>query len=193
MRYLSLLATGYVLQLEPSTDDCCRLLNKKPWDTILKWRNRNKSSHIHTFTVIELHVHVHNSLVQTGHSLVCHLLCYQLENIDDTSLCSPPVDKERGGIEEREGERWEEREDVSHSLWTVQYHNKSQSIITYHFIGNHDDEVDSLLPHHLPEISTSVFQRALGHDVAILPSAYSELQANSKYSIWFSYTCTCTT
>ena len=104
MSYLSLLATGYVLQLEPSTDYCCRLLNKKPRDTILKWRNRNKSSHIHTFTVIELRVHVHNSLVQTEHSLVCHLLCYQLENIDDTSLCSPPVDRERGG-DRRERER----------------------------------------------------------------------------------------
>ena len=48
-------------------------------------------------------------------------------------------------------------------------------ISTYHFIGNHDDEMDSLLPNHLPKVGTGVFERALGHDVAILPSTYCEL------------------
>ena len=56
--------------------------------------------------------------------------------------------------------------------------NKRLNIIsTYHFIGNHDDKVDSLLPDHLPEIGTGVFQRALSYNVAILLSTHCELQA----------------
>ncbi len=40
---------------------------------------------------------------------------------------------------------------------------------TYHFIGDHYDELDLLLPHHLPEIRTSVLHGALRyHKVSLL-------------------------
>ncbi len=41
--------------------------------------------------------------------------------------------------------------------------------MTYHFIGDHYDELDLLLPHHLPEIRTSVLHGALSyHKVSLL-------------------------
>lgn len=39
---------------------------------------------------------------------------------------------------------------------------------TYHFISDHDNDMYILFPDHLPEVSTGLLQRSLGHDVVVI-------------------------
>jgi len=56
-----------------------------------------------------------------------------------------------------------------------QFHN-SYCTSTNHFIGQHEQNLHLLLPHHLPEVSAGVLQRTLGHDVLVAHITHSKLQ-----------------
>lgn len=46
---------------------------------------------------------------------------------------------------------------------------------TDQFVGDHEDEMYSLLPHHLPEVGARILQRALAHHVVTLLLVHRKL------------------